>query len=60
VPALEEALGARVDRGFPDSALSRSEGDGDVPEETERVYRELCSLAGVEPAAIEERSHVGS
>lgn len=60
VPLLEQTIGARADRTFADAELKRSVDDGEVPEEAERVYRELCSLAGLTAAGAEERSHVGS
>jgi hypothetical protein len=60
IPAIEDVLGVGIDRGFADPGLKRSDVGGDVPEGTERVYRELCSLAGTDPAEIEERSRVVS
>jgi len=43
---LSTFLNTEVDRSFPDRQLDRSRPISDVQEETKRVYRELCDLAG--------------
>ncbi|HVS08891.1 MAG TPA: glycosyltransferase [Planctomycetota bacterium] len=52
IARLEAFLGSCVDREFPDRSLARSRSARGVPEEAARVYRELCALAGKEPAEI--------
>jgi MoaA/NifB/PqqE/SkfB family radical SAM enzyme/tetratricopeptide (TPR) repeat protein len=42
---LETLSGARLDRTFPDRALTRSHPDFLVPQEAEDLYRRLCGLA---------------
>lgn len=60
IPAIEEALGAPVDRSFADPGLKRSEDDGRVPADTARVYRQLCALAAYEPGRSLRGTRVGS
>ncbi len=43
---LSAFVNGEVDRDFPDRKFDRSRSTNDVPEETKRVYRELCDLAG--------------
>jgi len=47
--ALERFLGAAVDRGFPDRALSRARPDRPLEPETDALYARLCDAAGYEP-----------
>jgi hypothetical protein len=46
---LEAALGARVDRRFPDPGLKRSPAEGPIGPDTLGAYQELCRLAGYGP-----------
>jgi hypothetical protein len=43
---LHRFLGVVVDCSFPDSALRRSSGDGEVPAKVRWQYQQLCELAG--------------
>jgi len=45
VSRLEKHLDARIDRGFADASLRRSEADSNVPSEIRRLYQELCERA---------------
>jgi hypothetical protein len=42
---LERALGTRLDRTFPERALHRTRGTGDVTPAAASIYRELCTRA---------------
>lgn len=43
---LERFTGATVDRSFPDPSLRRSNSKAPVPDETMRLYNQLCDLSG--------------
>jgi hypothetical protein len=45
---LEAFVDASVDHSFPDASLRRSFSDNPVPEETSRLYQQLCELAEYE------------
>jgi hypothetical protein len=51
VGAIEEFLGASMDRSFAEASIRRSqtEGSESLPRAVERVYCELCRLAHLEP-----------
>ncbi len=51
LPLLERVLGVTVDRSFPEPLLRRSTVEGPVGPQAEKLYRELCRLAGADPAA---------
>jgi hypothetical protein len=49
---LESFTGARVDRSFPEKALSRSPAVGEASPAVQAIYERLCELAGfIEPVA---------
>jgi hypothetical protein len=50
LPRLEDAIGARLDRGFADAALRRAPASGAWPRAVGEIYAELCAAAGA-PAA---------
>ncbi len=49
LPRLEAALGAEVDRDFPDGALRRTRCEEPVPAAAAELYDELCARASYEP-----------
>lgn len=51
LPALEEAVGTPLDRGFPDAALRRSPEGPPAPPDVRELYEELRSLSPARPAA---------
>jgi hypothetical protein len=43
---IETFTGALVDRSFPESSLKRSRSDIQVPKRVQKIYNQLCELAG--------------
>lgn len=47
---IEAHVGAKVNRNFPDAALTRTESDAPIPRRAAAVYKKLCQLAGYRDA----------
>lgn len=45
ISVIEDAVGARLDSGFPDHAVSRTKGTGYCPSDVEDVYNQLLDLS---------------
>ena len=46
ISEIESVTEAKVDAGFADAGLKRSQDSGSLPRRTSQVYRRLCTLAG--------------
>jgi hypothetical protein len=49
IPRLEQAVGARLDPSFADTALRRASPAGQWPAAVGEIYRELCEASGFSP-----------
>ncbi len=43
---IEKLVGTKINRDFPDPSLNRSKPKYSVPIEAQRIYKQLCTLAG--------------